>query len=401
VTEVLFTELKLRNITLPNRLVRSATYEGWGDTHGVPRDGLAACYAELARGGVGTLITGFVYPTQAGRAMQPGQCGIDSDEKIAPWGRIVEQARAASPDMKLFMQLSHAGRQTRREITGLPVVGASSRQCSYFRQRVHPLTEEEIQRIIADFAAAAHRAQQAGFDGVQVHAAHGYLIHQFLSPWTNTRKDRWGEPTLLLQEIIRAIRQACGEVFPVLVKISSGEDSPIHFDIEQVIHTVQCLDALAVDAVEISYGTMEYAVNIIRGAIPINLAMQVNPLFNQYPAIVRWAWKKFYYPSYRKHFIPFSEGYNLSAAMQIKRRTALPVIPVGGFRTPESMIDCVTTQGMDAVALCRPLICEPNLPRQLREGRFSKSKCTNCNFCTINCDSAEPLRCYQKTGEAS
>jgi len=292
------------------------------------------------------------------------------------------------------MQLSHAGRQTRREATGLPVVGASTRQCSYFRQSVRALDEAGIQTVIAGFADAAWRAREAGFDGVQVHGAHGYLVHQFLSPWTNTRTDRWGERPLLLLEIIRAIRRRCGEEFPLLVKLSAADDAPVPLRVTDTIDTVKRLEELEIDAVEISYGSMEYALSIIRGAMPIELAMQINPLFSRYPAVVQWLWKKLALPGYKTKTQPYREAYNLEAAAQIKRATSLPVIPVGGFRRLESMVAALTEYGLDAVSLCRPLICEPDWPAKLRRGESERSRCTNCNLCTIHVDGREPVRCY-------
>lgn len=400
-TEILFSPLPLRNITLPNRLVRAATYEGWGDAHGVPQDGLIGCYTKLARGGVGTLITGFAYTSQTGHAMQPGQCGIDVDEKIAPWQRVTSAVRAASSEMKLILQIAHAGRQTRQEITCKPVVGASTRWCSYFRQHVRALDDAGVQGVVNEFAEAARRAREAGFDGVQVHAAHGYLLHQFLSPWTNTRQDRWGEPALLLLEVIRAIHRCCGDDFPVLVKLSGEEDRRPGIQVEDTIATVRQLEAEGVDAVEISYGTMEYALNIIRGAIPVNVALKVNPLYNGFPDTVKWIWKTFCFPSYRQQMIPFSSCYNLSAAVRVKQATCLPVIAVGGFRTLEEMVDALSTLGVDAVSLCRPLIREPDVPVQIQQGLFTRSRCTNCNLCSVHCDSRQPLRCYQQQEEAS
>ena len=133
--DILFSPLKLRNIALKNRFVRSATHEGWGDPNGVPRYELSDLYSELASGGAGTLITGFVFTSQAGRAMQPGQCGIDTDDKITHWQRITERVRAAASDVRLIMQLAHAGRQTLQRVTGRPVVGVSPRKCTYCGRR--------------------------------------------------------------------------------------------------------------------------------------------------------------------------------------------------------------------------------------------------------------------------
>lgn len=399
-SDALFSELRLRNMTLPNRIIRSATYEGWGEADGTPRSELADVYSELARGGVGTIITGFVFISQEGRAMHPGQCGIDSDEKIAPWRRIVESVRKTNPEVKLIMQIAHTGRQTRRQITGVPLVGASDRPCTYFRQRPHALDDSSIADIIREFAYAAYRAKKAGFDAVQIHAAHGYLIHQFLSPWTNTRTDRWADCPLLLEEVIQAVRSKCGYDFPVLVKLSAADDNSPGIRVEDTIETVKRLERLEIDAVEISYGTMEYALNIIRGAVPIDAVLRVNPMFNRIPGLFKSLWKKFCAPAYLRQFIPFEQDYNLEAASRIWSETELPIIAVGGIRTLESMVGIISDFNIDAVALCRLLICEPDIPRKILSGEFTKSKCTNCNLCAIYCDSRQPLRCYRKKGIA-
>jgi 2,4-dienoyl-CoA reductase-like NADH-dependent reductase (Old Yellow Enzyme family) len=356
---------------------------------------LGELYSKLTAGGTGTIITGFVFVSQAGRAMHPGQCGIESDTKTPAWKRTVQAVRQANPDTKLIMQLAHTGRQTLSRATGSPVLGASSRACTYFRQRPKVLDNTEIELIINQFANAAYRAKQAGFDGIQIHAAHGYLIHQFLSPYTNTRKDRWSNPHILLEEIIRAIRTKCGDSFPILAKLSGAEDSTPGIRVDDTIKTVKCLEDLHIDAIEISYGTMEYALNIIRGAVPVNAVLKVNPMFNRLPGFIKWLWQKYFAPAYISKFIPFTENYNLENASLIWSNTEIPIIAVGGIRTLESMLGIVNDFNIDAVALCRPLIIEPNLPKMIQTNQFTTSKCTNCNLCSVHCDSPQPLRCYQ------
>lgn len=394
--EILFTPLKLRNITLKNRIIRSATYEGLADPNGEPRIELAQVYRDVAAGGAGTIITGFTFVSQSGRAMQPGQCGMDHDNKIDAWKAIVENVKKESPDVSLFMQLAHCGRQTRRDATGRPVLAVSAKKCTYFRQPVTTLTDRDIQAVIQEFSRAAYRAKIAGFDGVQLHAAHGYLIHQFLSPWTNTRRDRWGDPRMFLEETIRAVKGSCGQNFPVMLKLSAMEDTFPGIGLSDTIATVRRLESLCIDAVEISYGTMEFALNIIRGACPVNLVLKINPLFNKTPVLFRQIWTLFRERAYTSRFIPFEKNYNLEAAVQIKQSTTLPIIVVGGIRNKSSMIDCLSTHGLDGVSLCRPLICEPDLPKKFYFGLSTDSACTNCNLCTIYCDSSRPLQCYQR-----
>ena len=392
--EILNTPLKLKNITFKNRFIRSATYDGYGDPNGMPALETAEFFTKLALGGSGAIITGFAYVTQAGRASLPLQYGIDSDDKIEPWKNIVTAVRKKAPDVKLIMQIAHCGRQTRREITGLPVVGASKKKCTYYRQRVKSLNHTSILTIIDEFGEAARRAKEAGFDGVQLHGAHGYLIHQFLSPWTNTRKDGWADGPMFLEEIIRAVRQRCGESFPILVKLSYKEDNNPGIRLENTIDTVKRLEKLGVDAVEISCCTTEYALNIMRGACPINVVLEVNPMFNRYPRFLLKLWKKFGARHYLKRFVPFTENYNLEAAERIKKETSLPVITVGGIRGAESMADCIAKSGLDGVALCRPLIREPDLPARILNGTTARSTCTNCNLCTIYLDVPQPVRCH-------
>ena len=236
----------------------------------------------------------------------------------------------------------------------------------------------------------------------RVHAAHGYLVHQFLSAWTNTRHDRWADRPLFLEEVIRAVRERCGTDFPILVKLSVADDNTPGVRLADTVQTVRRLEALGVDAVEISYGTMEYALNIIRGACPVRVILEVNPRFNRIPRFWRWLWTLTCARRYLARFIPFQEDYNVAAAAQVRKETGLAVVPVGGIRTLASMLACVTTHGFAAVSLCRPLIREPDLPQRLRDGRALRSRCVNCNLCTIYCDSREPLRCHlEPTGSGA
>ena len=386
----IFTPLTLARCVLPNRLLRSATYEGMADAQGYPQKALTTLYGNLVKKTPGTIITGFCAVSRQGRAMHPHQGGIWDDSFIAPWRTLTETVKQLSPESRLFMQLAHTGRQSRTEKTGQPLVGASSRRCSYFKQKVRALQNEEIEAIISDFAAAAWRAQQAGFDGVQIHAAHGYLIHQFLSPHTNTRQDRWRDGGLLLARVVQAIRTVCGESFSLLIKVSYADDRGL--DSDTVIRALQPIEN-QLDAVEVSYGTMEYALNIIRGDCPIDAVLRVNPLFNRIPNVLKFLWKRCIYPFKRAAFKPFTSCYNLQGALRFKENLTIPVIPVGGIHSLQDIDVCLRQHHFAAVSLSRPFIREPDLLAKIKGGAWGQSACCRCNLCTIYCDSPEPLRC--------
>ena len=163
---------------MKNRIIRSATFEGMCDTEGFPRPGYISHYHHLARSGVGGIITGFAYISKDGRAMHPGQAGIDSNQKIPSYRKMTELVH--QNDCKIFMQIAHAGRQTRQSVTNEEVKGCTTKKSFYFGGKPRPLSTEEIYPVIEKFGDAACFARAAGFDGIQVHAAHGYLVHQFI-----------------------------------------------------------------------------------------------------------------------------------------------------------------------------------------------------------------------------
>jgi 2,4-dienoyl-CoA reductase-like NADH-dependent reductase (Old Yellow Enzyme family) len=394
---MLFSPLQLRGACAPNRLWRAATYEGLADPQGAPSTALGDLYVQLAAGGVGAIITGFCYVSVAGRAMQPRQCGVDADDKLDAWWRVVAAVRAVGRGTLLFMQIAHAGRQTLESATGSRVLAPTGRPSPYFRSRPVAMNDDQIHAAIGEFVSAAGRAQRAGFDGVELHAAHGYLIHQFLSPHVNDRRDAWGQDRLaFLRETINGIRTACGSEFPILVKLSAGDFHPGGMDAELAAAYAARLDDLGVAALEISCGTMDLAMNIFRGGLPIRHVFAHNPLFAARPAWQKALWKRFVLPRMRRRLEPFREAYNRAAAHAIRQHTQVPLVLVGGIRTRTSMDEILASGDADAVALCRPLIREPDLADRLRDGRSARSSCVHCNICAVMCDSTAGLRCYQK-----
>jgi 2,4-dienoyl-CoA reductase-like NADH-dependent reductase (Old Yellow Enzyme family) len=394
---MLFSPWQIAAARAPNRLWRAATYEGLADAAGCPTDELGRLYAHLAAGGVGAIITGFCYVSRAGRAMQPRQCGIDADKKIPAWQRVAAAVRAEGRGTLLFMQIAHAGRQTLESASGGRVLAPSRKASPYFRSRPVAMDDAQIHSAIAEFVSAAARAQRAGFDGVELHAAHGYLIHQFLSPYLNDRSDAWGADRLaFLREILHGIGAACGHEFPVLVKLSAGDFHPGGVDAELAATYASRLEGLGVAAIEVSCGTMDLAMNIFRGGLPVRRVLEHNPLFRGRPAWQRALWMRFALPRLRRRLEPFAEAYNRPAAHVIRERARIPLILVGGIRSRAVMDEILQAGDADALALCRPFVREPSLAVRLREDPAGRSTCVNCNLCAVMCDSTQGLRCYQK-----
>jgi len=388
------------HLHLKNRIVKSGIYEGRCDENGFPGQSYADFYEEMAEHGAGGLITGFAYTSKEGRAMQPRQAGIDHPDKIPFYRKMTEAVHRY--DCPVFLQVSHAGRQTRAGITGTRLRGASSKRSVYFREKPIPLSTEEVNERIGQYALAAYYARESGFDGVQLHAAHGYLIHQFLLQSVNSRKDefgidmRTGIGTAFLERIINAVREKCGKDFPLLVKISGAVDLKPGFLPDQFVELVRFLDRMAVSAIEISYGTMDHAMNIFRGDVPESLILSHNPILKSRSRIRR-SINRFIMENYFiKKLKPFTTAYNLEFAAIAKKHTQIPVISVGGFRNGSEIRDAIINGQTDLVGLARPFICEPDFVEKMKRNGSCLSKCVNCNYCAVMCDTENETRCYKQ-----
>ena len=383
-----------------NKIFRSATFEGMADEAGFPTKEYLELYTNLAKNDVKNIITGFAYISKEGRAVHPKQAGIDEDEKIEHFKKITDSVHKYNS--KIYLQIAHSGRQTSSKVTGRTVVSSSSMKSKYFRSTAKQLTINEIYKIIDSFAEAAFRAKKSGFDGVQLHAAHGYLIHQFLHPHINKRSDIFGinKSTgigdVFLRKIISSVREKCGMNFSVLVKISASDNLPIPFSQSNFVSLIKVLDEEKVDAIEISYGTMENALNIFRGdSIPVNAILKHNLRYKAENKLIRKFWKLFAVPILKKKVIMFSEMYNLEYARIAKKYTKIPIICVGGFRKGKEIRKVLEDGSLDFVSICRPLICEPDFIQKLLQNADYVSKCVNCNICAIMCDSGNSTRCYE------
>ena len=344
-----FDETILNGMILKNRLVRSATWEGMADAQGRPTEKLAEYNASLAQGGVGLIITGYTFIRPDGKQL-PGQMGIHTDDFYQDLRAMADAVHREGG--KICLQLVHCGGQASTQSAGRRPLAPSAVKVDQYPETPVELTEGEIHELIGACGDGARRAMGAGFDAVQLHAAHGYLINQFLSPLTNRRTDGWGGDiagrSRFLLECYRSVRSAVGENYPVLVKLNGSDNLPGGLTPEDALYAAQALAAEGVDALEISSGTPASG-----GETPVRQQIDT----------------------------PEREAYNLSLAENIKNGVACPGMVVGGIRSLPVAEGIILRGAADYVALARPLIREPDLPLRWQKGDDGPARCISCNGC--------------------
>jgi 2,4-dienoyl-CoA reductase-like NADH-dependent reductase (Old Yellow Enzyme family) len=358
----LFEPIEINGMVLKNRSVRSATWTGMAERDGRCSERLVAFMEELARGDVGLMITGFAYVLPNGQAL-PGQLGIYDDALIPALSELTKRIHDAGG--KICMQIVHAGAQTvLRETEERPVWGPSAVYNEVFRKTPKAMTQADIRETVQAFARAAGRVRQAGFDAVQFHGAHGYLVSQFLSPATNKRTDKYGGPienrARFLFEIYRAVRKTVGNDFPVLIKLNAKDFVRGGLAAKDALFVAKGLDEMGIDAIEISGG----------GPSSGDLG-----------------------PARTKIKKLADEAYFSPLAAKIKKQVRVPVILVGGirsFKTAESLLNSGTA---DMISMARSFVREPGLIKRWKEGDLKKATCISCNGCFRAAGSPDGLHC--------
>jgi len=354
-----FAPSSIGSLALSNRFVRSATWEGMADDQGGATPGLIRLMAELARGGVGLIITSHAFVRTDGRAgvRQLGVCGPEHLPGLRAMAEAVHREQG-----KIALQLAHAGGKAATELTGEPAVGPSAARpgvppCAAF-------TEAGIRQLAGDFARAAALAREAGFDAVQIHAAHGYLLSQFLSPHYNRRTDRYGgDPAgraQALLETLAAVRRAVGDDYPVLAKLNTDDTLPDGVRPPDMVETATLLEQAGIDAVELSGGCKD----------GVHLPARKGRIR-----------------------IPEQEVFYRKAARLYKERVAVPLILVGGIRSLETAEGLLREGLADYISLSRPLIREPGLVNRWKSGDRRPSECLSDNLCYGPIRAGQGIRC--------
>jgi 2,4-dienoyl-CoA reductase-like NADH-dependent reductase (Old Yellow Enzyme family) len=360
---ILFTPVRIGSVTVPNRFARSATHDFMADDEGFVTDAHIELYSRLAEGEVGLIVTGHAHVQPSGKA-SPRQMAVFDDRFVAGLARI-PAAVHRFPSL-VFLQIAHAGRQTKEKLCGCIPVSPSAIYDPVSKVMPRELSADEIRVLIADFVSAGVRAHRAGFDGVQLHAAHGYLLSSFLSPHTNRRADEWGGPVenraRVLVEVLRGVKAACGRNFPVIVKLNSTDFLDGGLVLEDAIRVARMIEAEGIDGIEVSGGMAEAG----KGSVWAGLRGEDD------------------------------EGYFGENAARIKQEVRVPVFALGGIRTLAVAERIVREGRADLVSLSRPLIRDPFLVKHFREGPTEKSACISCN----KCFNPRGIRCVELTKKA-
>jgi 2,4-dienoyl-CoA reductase-like NADH-dependent reductase (Old Yellow Enzyme family) len=334
----LYDSLIINKMELKNRFVRSATLDTLGD-NGMVTDSVIKLYCELAKGQVGLIITGGLFPSEEGRLHSGGQIGVHTDKMIPGLKKLVRIVHENGG--RIGAQLVHKGWGTMKP------VGPSSMVNPKTGLKVRELSENEIDNLVELFVQAAKRVIEADFDAIQLHGAHSHLISTFLSPVTNKREDKWGgspeKRSNFIREIYKGIRNLVGSDYPILIKLGLVDYHPNGKQLSEGIYTATSLEADGVDAIEVSEGLEEE----------------------------------------RRHHIRLDamHPYYLHECLQARKALTLPLILVGGIRYLQDM-EAILQEGVAAaISMCRPFIRDPHIVVKFHNNSIFKSECVSCNSC--------------------
>lgn len=367
---------RIGSLALKNRIVRAATSETMATATGYATPELIKFYADLAQGGAGLIITGHIYVEPRGQ-YEPRQLGLDHDDRVAPLKRVTEAVHRHGG--VIFAELSHAGSQSL--IPKIVPLAPSVVANAIFARPPQEMTEIDIEKIVADFAAAAARARRAGFDGIHLHSGNGYLLSQFNSPFANRRDDAWGgdakrRPRFLL-EVYRAVRRAVGYDFPIAARLGVADVITGGLALSDGIAIARALACEGLDALEVTYGVMTSYRENIRPYAGVSRRQAMGD------GMV-----------HRIFAPPVAEAYYRPFARAAKAAVEIPIILVGGLRSTQVMDEVIRSGDTDFVALARPFVREPDLPNKIARGRRGPVACVSCNICFLH-EGIDPLRCWR------
>jgi len=351
--ETLFSPKKIGNVEIPNRLLRSATFTNTASPDGIPSDLAIEFYSELAKGGTGLIITGMASIDQVGRFSKGQLCFFD-DAQIAGHKKMTDAIHDYS-GVCIAPQLNHAGRAGMNP--KFQAIGPSPAPNPFTKKMCKEATTEDIKDVVKSFGSAAQRAYESGYDMIQLHGGHGFLLSNFLSPHVNKRTDDYGgsieNRTKIIVEIYNEIRDQVGKEYPVLIKLNIDDYCEGGLNFEDGKSAVKILIDAGIDAIEPTGGGPD---------------TMMDPKGPSYPMA------KISSPEEQNYFLPKTK--ELKPLMK-----ETPLILMGGIRDPEFAEKLLADGIGDFIALSRPLIYEPDLPNRWKNGDLSPPLCVSCNKC--------------------
>lgn len=398
---MVFEKTEISGITLKNRIIRSATHDGLADKNGAPTDKLIRKYEFLAKNDVGCIITGYAGVSENGMSPYPAMLKIHNDELIGSYKKLTDAVHKY--DTPIILQLAHCGRQTSSKVIGARKQAPVAMRHLFYPDKAQRLNENGIYDIIYDFVNAAKRAEKAGFDGVQLHAGHGYLLHDFLSPYGNRRDDKWGGSTenrcRIVEIIIKLIKEKTS--LPVWIKLSAEDNRKNGMTLDEAVKICKILEKAGCDAIEVSCGTVEDGMNTMRSKVmPMEAVFEYREPCASFPKPLKrisLAAANLVNPLIKQPS-PL-ENFNVYNASVIKKNISVPVIVVGGIHRLDDMETIIETGKADCVSMCRPFICEPNLAKKLKDGIQSEARCIMCNYCGLVIEKGETKCLMGKIGK--
>ena len=384
----IFTPCKIGPVTLRNRVIRSAAFENMAYNNSPSQD-LYDYHVAVSRGGVGMTTLAYASVSRSGLSFD---AQLWMREEIVPGLKRITDAIHAE-GAKASIQLGHCGNMTHKSTCGRMPVGPSSGFNLYSPTFVHGLTKNEILEIVDDFGKAVHLARKAGFDCVEIHAGHGYLISQFLSPYTNHRKDEFGgsldNRMRFMRMVMEKVMEAAGDDMGVIVKVNMHDGFKSGMQTPECIEVCKELERLGAHALVLSAGFVSKApMEVMRGAMPMKTLRHYMPMkqFWWLKAALALAGRMMI-PT-----VPYSEGYFLEEAKQFRAALKLPLIYVGGLVSREKMEE-VLDAGFTGLQVARALVRDTDFVNKLRSGELSCSACGHSNYCIGRMYTLE-MRCH-------
>lgn len=382
-------------VMLKNALVRSATHDGLADpVHEGPSEELIRKYAFLASHDVGCIIAGYAIVSPEGRSNYPRCLGFYDSKAGDSYKKLTEAVHKYGTP--IIAQLAHCGRQTSSKKIGMQKVAPSAKRHLMYPDKAREMTIDEIHTLEDKFVDSIVRAKEYGFDGVQLHLAHGYLLHDFISQNGNIRKDEYGGSLInrmrIVKEIMQKAREKVGD-YPIWVKLSATDNRKHGMNIEYAIEVAKLLKEYSVDAIEVSCGSVQDGMSTMRAKrLPMDAIFAYREPLASMPKILN---KAILLPT--KLINPLIRQpkplrlYNAESAKAIRKATGIDTIVVGGISGLEEMQSLLDSD-LQAVAMCRPFICEPNFASKLKQGKCTQSQCIMCNSCGLVIEK-EPTHC--------